>query len=100
MSAHDTASKRKRGRPKGSKNKTTLLGQQIAQRFIKNRKGLKKMKEQYEQGTLHPSLVQMFFHYGCGKPKDVIELTDPDGKPVAYNFVVTRASDKPRDAGD
>jgi hypothetical protein len=82
------------GRPKGSLNKVTLQARAMALKLVKNPKALKRMKEQYEAGKLHPSLVQMFFGYAYGKPKEQIELsTDlPEMPTVVNHFNVVSAS--------
>ena len=67
---------------------------------MNNPKGLKKLREQYEAGKLPPQILQMFFAYAFGKPKEEIELTGNDGGPVAYRFVVARETDAPDSPAD
>lgn len=62
------------GRPKGVPNKVTLEIREAARQFVEDPAGQAKLLEQYQQGNLNPSVLQMLYHYAYGKPKDAIEL--------------------------
>jgi hypothetical protein len=62
------------GRKPGVPNKITAEVRQFALAFLNNPKGLAKMAEQYEQGTLPPAILSLLFHYGAGKPTDTLKV--------------------------
>jgi hypothetical protein len=63
------------GRVKGSVNKATPEIREGARAFVEDAQGRAMLLLQYQNGSLHPSLVQMFFHYAYGKPKESLELS-------------------------
>lgn len=62
------------GRPKGVPNKVTLEVREAARQFVEDPVGQAKLLEQYQQGSMNPTVLQMLYHYAYGKPKDTLEL--------------------------
>lgn len=60
------------GRPKGVPNKVTLEIREAARALVDDEQAQRKMLEDYRRGKLHPSIVQMFYAYAYGKPKDTL----------------------------
>lgn len=65
------------GRPKGVPNKATREIKEAARAFLENPEGLARLKEQYEAGTLNPSILIRYMDYAYGKPKETIEHQVP-----------------------
>ena len=70
------------GRKVGTPNKATLEIREAARQIVESEQGRKKMLELYNIGELHPALVQMLHHYAYGKPKERVEHSGPDGRPI------------------
>lgn len=66
-----------KGRVKGQPNKATVEVKEAARAFLADPKGQAKLLAQYQAGTLHPSVLQMFYHYAYGKPAETVKLTAP-----------------------
>lgn len=62
------------GRQKGTPNKATTELAQRFRRFVEDAKAVKRMREEYQAGTLHPMLVKLFFEYAYGKPKETVDV--------------------------
>lgn len=65
------------GRPKGSKNKATLIGQEFAREFIEDPQGVEAMRQLYREGKLPPGVWVHIASLAWGKPKDVVEIQTP-----------------------
>lgn len=62
------------GRTKGTPNKRTIEIKDAARTFLADEQGQAKMLEQYQQGTLNPTVLALLYHYAYGKPKDTLAL--------------------------
>jgi len=61
------------GRPKGRLNNATLEIRDAARAFLADPDGQAALLMQYQRGELPPAVLQMFFHYAHGKPKETID---------------------------
>lgn len=64
------------GRPKGSKNKATLIGQEFAREFIEDEGGVEALRQQYRDGKLPPAVWVHLANMAWGKPKDTLRIED------------------------
>jgi hypothetical protein len=69
------------GRQKGVQNKATVEVKEAARAFLSDPVGQAKLAEQYRRGKLHPSVLQMFYHYAFGKPAETVNLNAGDVMP-------------------
>lgn len=76
-----------KGRPKGSKNKTTLEVRTLASKILASAKYRKDLQRRAESGKLAPAVEVALWHYAFGKPREQVEahvavdyrwLTDED----------------------
>jgi hypothetical protein len=80
------------GRPKGVPNKATREFKLWAEKFFKSAKYRETLERRLLSGRA-PSFEVYAAQLLYGKPKEEIEVTGDEGGPVAYQFVVKRASD-------
>lgn len=81
------------GRPKGSRNKTSLEIAAVARELVENRAYKASLKKRLIEGKA-PHMEPVLFYYAYGKPVDRIELIGPMVKEVyrlaeAYGMTVT-----------
>lgn len=77
------------GRSKGTPNKTTAEIRERAQQFLDDAEGWAKLCEMYRQGTLNAAVLQMFFHYAHGKPRETL-MVEGEMRPLVIDRVSTR----------
>lgn len=75
------------GRKPGIANGATRDVQAFAESVVTDPKVRAKVLSQARAGKLHPSILQLLYHYAFGKPKDVVEHSGPDGQPLAMRVV-------------
>jgi hypothetical protein len=69
-----------KGRPKGSKNKTTMKAGEYAREILEQEEHVAALKEQAKNGVgnasdqLPPATHKVLMSYGYGNPKDKIEI--------------------------
>ena len=64
------------GRPKGSRNKTSLEIAAVARQLIESREYKKSLKQRLIDGKA-PHMEPILFYYAYGKPVDRIQLLGP-----------------------
>lgn len=62
------------GRTAGTPNKATVEIKDATRAFLEDPMGKAKLLEQYQAGTLNPTVLALFYHYAYGKPKDTLAL--------------------------
>jgi hypothetical protein len=77
MNLHPT----RNGRPKGSRNKTTLEVADFARKMVESREYRASLKQRLLDGKA-PHMEPLLFYYAYGKPVDRIELIGPMVKEV------------------
>jgi hypothetical protein len=65
-----------RGRPKGSRNKTSLEIAAVARQLVESREYKASLKKRLIEGKA-PHMEPILFYYAYGKPIDRIELVGP-----------------------
>ena len=75
------------GRPKGSKNKTATLAGDRCRALIESEDYARYFKHRLEVGQLPPVLEALMWHYAYGKPKELHEISGPNGGPVPYTWL-------------
>lgn len=63
------------GRPRGTKNKTTVEVRELAQSLVDDPKYLKALRARLLAGECPPPVETMLWHYAYGKPKESLELS-------------------------
>jgi len=88
------------GRPAGRKNKVpgsvkASVREVLAEVAEKDRAEIREAIRRGIRSRPPHSLryVELVAHYTDGKPKDSVEISDPNGEPMSYRFLVVRASD-------
>jgi hypothetical protein len=71
------------GRPKGRKNAATVAVEETCRAIVDDPAYRKNLRARAVLGELAPPVEVMLWHYGYGKPKDRVELSGPDGAPIA-----------------
>ena len=79
------------GRPKGVPNKTTREIKEAARALLEDREYLAALKVRLREGTAGP-VEPLLYHYGYGKPKDVVELHAP--RPLVVDLVLGLTHDR------
>lgn len=69
------------GRPKGVPNKATRDIREFAQKCLEDAEYVRKLVIRLQQGKA-PQIEAALYQYAYGKPKDVVELTGPNGGPL------------------
>jgi hypothetical protein len=88
------------GRPKGVPNRVTVeLKTYIHEIAGEDGKAYLDKLHDFATGAHNDAqarlkAIGMLLERGWGKPKEEIELTGINGEPIAYRFVVTKASDR------
>ena len=78
------------GRPKGVPNKATQEIREIAQGLTTaNPEWIEATRQRLLAGTESSTVVALLLHYAHGKPKETVELSDPDGKPLSFTLTLT-----------
>jgi hypothetical protein len=70
-----------KGRPKGSRNKTSLEIAAVARQLVESREYRASLKKRLIEGKA-PHMEPILFYYAYGKPVDRIELIGPMVKEV------------------
>jgi hypothetical protein len=65
-----------KGRPKGSRNKTSLEIAEVARKLVESREYRASLKARLIEGKA-PHMEPILFYYAYGKPVDRIELVGP-----------------------
>jgi hypothetical protein len=65
-----------KGRPKGSRNKTSLEIAEVARKLVESREYKASLKQRLIEGKA-PHMEPILFYYAYGKPIDRIELVGP-----------------------
>jgi hypothetical protein len=92
--------KRGRGRPQGALNRTTVelktyvraIAGDDGKVYLDMLHGIAMSEDKDVPSRL--KAIGMLLERGWGKPTEQVELTGRGGEPVAYQFVVARASDR------
>ena len=74
------------GRPKGVPNKVTVEIREAARAFVNDEEGQRKLLEQYRRGKLNPAILQMFYGYGWGKPKETLAVEGMEAAPLVIKL--------------
>ena len=67
------------GRPKGVQNKATLEVKEFARGLIDSPEYQAALLARIQAGTLSPGVETLLWHYSFGRPKEQVELSNPDG---------------------
>lgn len=67
---------KKRGRPKGSRNKSTLEAKEAAGEILESAEYRESLIVRAKAGTLPPQIETMLWHYRYGKPIERLEVSD------------------------
>jgi hypothetical protein len=70
------------GRKKGSENKATPEAKAIFAGILSSQAYVDNLKARFEAGKVHPTIEKMAWEYVHGKPKEILEVSGPDGGPV------------------
>jgi hypothetical protein len=62
------------GRKVGQVNQRTIEARTLCMGIISSPAGIARLQAKYDRGTLHPSVVQMLWHYAVGKPKETVKV--------------------------
>lgn len=74
------------GRPKGLLNKTTQAAQDFARGIVESADYRAALQAKVRAGTLAPAVESMLWHYAYGKPKESIEISGDQAKPLRVMF--------------
>jgi hypothetical protein len=66
------------GKPKGTPNCATVEGRELAQRLVNSAEYRRQLRRRLLAGDLPPAVEVLLLHYAWGKPRDVLELHQPD----------------------
>jgi hypothetical protein len=66
------------GRPKGAKNKSTIAVRIFAQQVLEDEGYRNRVRRMARAGTLPSHLETMLYAYAFGKPKERLEISNPD----------------------
>jgi hypothetical protein len=70
------------GRPKGVLNKVTVEVKQAAQALVEDPDYRRTLALRLKKGRAAPAVEAMLWYYAYGKPKEMVELTGPNGTPL------------------
>jgi hypothetical protein len=70
------------GRQKGTPNKATIEVKEAARLLVEDESYRKNLQARLKSGECAPAVESMLWHYAYGKPKEMVELTGPNGSPL------------------
>ena len=77
-----------KGRPKGALNQVTVEVRELAQRLLHDARSRAGLEERLHGGKVAPAVECMLWHYAYGKPKETVQLQNPDGSSVVIREVL------------
>lgn len=81
-----TRSLKHKGRKPGSTNISTREAKDLAERLLTRPQYLRRLEKKLDEGTLHPSIEALLYYYRYGKPKEVIENTQPATVKIIHEY--------------
>jgi hypothetical protein len=90
------------GRKKGTPNKATVEAKAACSAIVDDPVYRSNLLERARAGLLPPGVETMLWHYAKGKPKETVQLQNPDGSPVQHTSTVNVIVEgvEPADGGD